>query len=110
MKKLLFIDRDGTLVFEPPITEQIDTFEQIEFLPRVIQNLSFIRHTLDYDFIIVSNQDGLGTKDYPRKRFERINKLIFSIFHTEGVDFDEFYFDEHTPEDFHPNRKPGTGC
>ena len=109
MKKLLFIDRDGTLVVEPPITEQIDTFEQIEFLPRVIQNLSFIRHTLDYDFIIVSNQDGLGTKDYPRKRFERINKLIFSIFHTEGVDFDEFYFDEHTPADFHPNRKPGTG-
>lgn len=109
MKKLLFIDRDGTLVVEPPITEQIDTFEQIEFLPRVIQNLSFIRHTLDYDFIIVSNQDGLGTEDYPRERFEPINKLIFSIFHTEGVDFDEVYFDEHTPEDFHPNRKPGTG-
>ena len=96
-------------VVEPPITEQIDRFEQVEFLPRVIQNLSFIRHTLDYDFIIVSNQDGLGTKDYPRKRFEAINKLIFSVFHTEGVDFDEFYFDEHTPDDFHPNRKPGTG-
>jgi len=109
MKKLLFIDRDGTLVVEPPITEQIDTFEQIEFLPRVIQNLSFIRHTLDYDFIIVSNQDGLGTEDYPRERFEPINKLIFSVFHTEGVDFDEVYFDEHSPGDFHPNRKPGTG-
>lgn len=109
MKKCLFIDRDGTLVVEPPITEQIDTFEQVEFLPRVIQNLSFIRHTLDYDFIIVSNQDGLGTEDYPRERFEPINDLIFRVFHTEGVDFDETYFDEHFPEDFHPNRKPGTG-
>lgn len=109
MKKLLFIDRDGTLVVEPPITEQIDSFEQIEFLPRVIQNLSFIRHTLDYDFIVVSNQDGLGTEDNPLDRFESINNLIFSVFRTEGVEFDEMYFDEHTPEDCHPNRKPGTG-
>ena len=109
MKKLLFIDRDGTLVVEPPISEQIDTFEQVEFLPRVIQNLSFIRQRLDYDFIIVSNQDGLGTADYPRERFEPINDLIFRVFHTEGVDFDEVYFDEHMPEDNHPNRKPGTG-
>jgi len=109
MKKLLFIDRDGTLVVEPPITEQIDTFEQVEFLPRVIQNLSFIRHTLDYDFILVSNQDGLGTPANPRERFEPLNDLIFRIFHTEGVDFEEKYFDEHYPEDCHPNRKPGTG-
>lgn len=109
MKKCLFIDRDGTLVVEPPITEQIDSFEQVEFLPRVIQNLSFVRHTLDYDFILVSNQDGLGTPDNPLDRFNAINDLIFSVFHTEGVDFDEMYFDEHTPEDFHPNRKPGTG-
>lgn len=109
MKKLLFIDRDGTLVIEPPITEQIDSFEQVEFLPRVIQNLSFIRHTLDYDFIIVSNQDGLGTPANPRDRFEKINDLILRVFHTEGVDFEEQYYDEHYPEDNHPNRKPGTG-
>ena len=109
MKKCLFIDRDGTLVVEPPITEQIDTFEQVEFLPRVIQNLAFIRQKLDYDLILVSNQDGLGTADYPRERFEPINDLIFRVFHTEGVDFDEMYFDEHMPEDEHPNRKPGTG-
>ena len=109
MKKLLFIDRDGTLVVEPPITEQIDTFEQVEFLPRVIQNLSFIRHTLDYDFIVVSNQDGLGTPANPRDRFEALNELIFRTFRTEGVVFDEMYFDEHYPDDFHPNRKPGTG-
>lgn len=109
MKKLLFIDRDGTLVVEPPITEQIDKFEQVEFLPRVIQNLSFIRHTLDYDFIVVSNQDGLGTKDNPMARFKKINNFIFNVFRTEGVEFEEMYFDEHTPEDNHPNRKPGTG-
>lgn len=109
MKKCLFIDRDGTLVVEPPITEQIDSFEQVEFLPRVIQNLSFIRHTLDYDFIVVSNQDGLGTPDNPLDNFTRINDLIFRVFKTEGVEFEEMYFDEHTPDDFHPNRKPGTG-
>lgn len=109
MKKLLFIDRDGTLIVEPPITEQVDRFEQIEFLPRVIQNLSFIRHKLDYDFIIVSNQDGLGTPANPLDRFTAINDLVMKIFHTEGVDFEESYYDEHTKEDNHPNRKPGTG-
>ena len=109
MKKLLFIDRDGTLIVEPPITEQVDRFDQIEFLPRVIQNLSFIRHKLDYDFIIVSNQDGLGTPANPLERFTEINDLVMKIFHTEGVDFEESYFDEHTKEDNHPNRKPGTG-
>ena len=109
MKKLLFIDRDGTLIVEPPITEQVDRFDQIEFLPRVIQNLSFIRHKLDYDFIIVSNQDGLGTPANPLERFTEINDLVMKIFHNEGVDFEESYFDEHTKEDNHPNRKPGTG-
>lgn len=109
MKKLLFIDRDGTLIVEPPVTEQVDTFEQIEFLPKVIQNLSFIRHKLDYDFIIVSNQDGLGTESYPEDRFNAINDLVMKVFHTEGVDFDEVYFDKHKPEDNAPTRKPGTG-
>ena len=109
MKKLLFLDRDGTLIVEPPITEQVDRFDQIEFLPRVIQNLSFIRHKLDFDFIIVSNQDGLGTDANPLDRFTEINNLVMKVFHTEGVDFEESYFDEHTKADNHPNRKPGTG-
>lgn len=109
MKKVLFIDRDGTLIVEPPVTEQVDSFEQVEFLPRVIQNLSFIRHKLDYDFVIVSNQDGLGTPDNPMDRFTAINDLVMRVFHTEGVDFDEMYFDEHRSGDNHPNRKPGTG-
>ena len=109
MKKVLFIDRDGTLIVEPPVTEQVDSFEQLEFLPRVIQNLSFIRHKLDYDFVIVSNQDGLGTPDYPLERFTPINDLMLRVFHTEGVDFDEVYFDPHRSSDNHPDRKPGTG-
>jgi len=109
MKKVLFIDRDGTLIVEPPVTEQVDSFEQLEFLPRVIQNLSFIRHKLDYDFVIVSNQDGLGTPANPLDRFTAINDLMLRVFRTEGVDFDEMYFDEHSSSDNHPNRKPGTG-
>ncbi len=109
MKKVLFIDRDGTLIVEPPVTEQVDSFEQLEFLPRVIQNLSFIRHKLDYDFVIVSNQDGLGTPANPLDRFTAINDLMVRVFKTEGVEFDEMYFDEHSSADHHPNRKPGTG-
>lgn len=109
MKKLLFIDRDGTLIVEPPITEQVNSFDELEFLPRVIQNLSFIRHKLDYDFVIVSNQDGLGTPANPADRFHAINNLMLKVFKTEGVEFDEQYYDEHYPEDMHPNRKPGTG-
>jgi len=109
MKKVLFIDRDGTLIVEPPVTEQVNSFEELEFLPRVIQNLSFIRHKLDYDFVIVSNQDGLGTPDNPLDRFTAINNLMLSVFRTEGVEFDEMYFDEHTSLENHPNRKPGTG-
>lgn len=109
LKKCLFIDRDGTLIVEPPVTEQVDSFEQLEFLPRVIQNLSFIRHKLDFDFVIVSNQDGLGSAEYPLERFNAINDLMLRVFHTEGVDFDEIFFDPHRSNEFHPNRKPGTG-
>ncbi len=106
---VLFIDRDGTLVVEPPVTEQVDSFEQLEFLPRVIQNLAFIRQKLDYDLVIVSNQDGLGTPDYPMERFTAINDLMLRVFRTEGVEFDDMYYDPHRASDNHPNRKPGTG-
>ena len=106
---VLFIDRDGTLIVEPPVTEQVDSFEQLEFLPRVIQNLSFIRQKLDYDLVIVSNQDGLGTPDYPMERFTAINDLMLRVFRTEGVVFDDMYFDPHRSSENHPNRKPGTG-
>lgn len=109
MKKCLFIDRDGTLIVEPPITEQVNSFEELEFKPRVIQNLSFIQQKLDFELVIVSNQDGLGTEENPQDRFEAINGLMTSIFRTEGVEFAAQYFDPHYKKDNHPNRKPGTG-
>ena len=71
-KKVLFIDRDGTLIFEPPLTYQIDTLEQLEFLPNVIRNLNFISQKTDFELVMVTNQDGLGTKVYPQDNFDKV--------------------------------------
>ena len=109
MKKVLFIDRDGTLVIEPPITYQVDTFEQLEFYPGVMRHLGFIRSKLDFEFALVSNQDGLGKPSYPRERFDAIQRLIMQTLEGEGITFDEIYIDPSTPEEHSPNRKPRTG-
>ncbi len=107
-KKVLFIDRDGTLVKEPLETEQIDTLEQLEFVPKVIRNLYNIRKNLDFILVMVSNQDGLGTPAYPEKNFNKVQKKIFGIFESEGIQFDEILIDRSYPEDKKPTRKPGT--
>ena len=76
-KRVLFIDRDGTIIAEPNNTFQVDTLDQLEFLPHVIRNLYFIRHKLDFEWVMVTNQDGLGTPVYPQENFDRVqHKLL----------------------------------
>lgn len=106
---LLFLDRDGTIVVEPPITFQIDTFDQLRFIPGAIGALSKISRQSDYAFVMVSNQDGLGTEAYPEERFVPIHDLILRTLEGEGVTFDAIHIDRTLPEDGASTRKPGIG-
>ena len=108
MKRVLFIDRDGTLIVEPSKTFQIDTLEQLEFTPGVVRNLYFIRKKLDFELVIVSNQDGMGSPNYPVEDFEKVQGKMMNIFENEGITFDKLFFDYSLPEDNLPTRKPGT--
>ncbi|MEG2493857.1 MAG: bifunctional histidinol-phosphatase/imidazoleglycerol-phosphate dehydratase HisB [Rikenellaceae bacterium] len=108
MKKVLFIDRDGTIIIEPDITFQIDTLEKLEFLPFAISSMSALRKS-DFEIVMVSNQDGLGTKDYPIANFNLVQGKMLSILGSEGVFFDDVFIDGSTPEENSPNRKPGIG-
>ena len=109
MKRALFIDRDGTLVIEPPIDYQLDSLEKLEFYPKVFQNLAFIRKNLDFEFVMVTNQDGLGTDSFPEDTFWPAHNLILKSFENEGITFDEILIDRSFPEDNAPTRKPRTG-
>ena len=108
-QKVLFIDRDGTIIAEPPVTFQVDTVEQIEFLPGVIRNLHFIRKKLDFEFALVTNQDGLGTEVYPQENFDRVQAKFIQTLANEDVTFDKIFIDKSFPEDNLLTRKPGTG-
>ena len=108
MKKILFIDRDGTIIREPE-DEQIDSFEKLQFVPRAISNLVFLRQHTDYLFVMVSNQDGLGTEAFPENTFWPVQNFILDTLKGEGVEFDEILIDPHFPEDNAPTRKPNTG-
>ena len=108
-KKVLFIDRDGTLVIEPPIDYQLDAFEKLEFYPKVFRNLHFIRQKLDFEFVMVTNQDGLGTSSFPENTFWPVHNLVMKTFANEGITFDEVFIDRSFPEDNAPTRKPRTG-
>ncbi len=107
-KKVLFIDRDGTIIVEPPVTFQVDSVEQIEFLPAVIRNLFFIRTKLDFEWVLVTNQDGLGTDVYPQENFDIVQGKFLQTLRNEGVEFDKIFIDKSFPEDNLPTRKPGT--
>ena len=109
MKKVLFIDRDGTLVVEPPIDYQLDSLEKLEFYPKVMRNLGFIRSKLDFEFVMVTNQDGLGTVSFPEETFWPAHNLMMKTLAGEGITFDEVCIDRSMPEDFAPTRKPRTG-
>jgi len=108
MKSCLFIDRDGTILVEPA-DEQIDSFEKFQFLPGVIRNLHFIRTKLDFEFVMVSNQDGLGTPSYPEEDFWPTHNIMLDTLKSEGVTFDDILIDRSFPADNLPTRKPGTG-
>jgi imidazoleglycerol-phosphate dehydratase/histidinol-phosphatase len=108
MKKALFIDRDGTLVVEPPVDFQVDSLEKLEYLPGVFRNLYFIRQQLDYELIMVSNQDGMGSPRYPEEIFNLVQDKILMAFKNEGITFDAIHIDCSMPEDNLPTRKPGT--
>ena len=108
MKRALFIDRDGTILVEPA-DEQIDSYEKFQFVPGVIGALKFLRQHTDYVFVMVSNQDGLGTDSYPEKDFWPTQNLMLDILKGEGVEFDAIHIDRSFPADNLPTRKPGTG-
>lgn len=109
MKKALFIDRDGTLVIEPPEDYQLDSLEKLEFYPGVFQNLSKIARELDYELVMVTNQDGLGTDSFPEDTFWPAHNKMLKAFENEGIIFDDILIDKSFPEENLPTRKPGTG-
>lgn len=109
MKRALFIDRDGTLVMEPPIDYQLDSLEKLEFYPKVFRNLYFIREQLDFEFVMVTNQDGLGTASFPEETFWPAHNKMLKALEGEGIVFDDILIDPSLPEDNSPNRKPRTG-
>lgn len=106
--RCLFIDRDGTLIEEPQ-DEQIDSFAKLKFVKGVFKNLSFIREHLDFKFVMVSNQDGLGTDSYPEETFWPVHNFVMQSLQGEGITFDDIHIDRHWPKDMSPMRKPGVG-
>ncbi len=108
MKKVLFIDRDGTLVVEPPVDKQLDSLEKLEFVPGVFRNLGIIREKTGFEFVIVSNQDGLGTASFPTETFLPPQNKMLQAFRNEGIEFDAIHIDPSMPEENKPTRKPGT--
>lgn len=107
MKKVLFIDRDGTIIEEPE-DEQVDSLDKLKFLPHVITALAGIANETDYELVMVTNQDGLGTDSFPEKDFWPAHNKLLQILEGEGVRFAEIFIDRSLPSDNSPSRKPGT--
>lgn len=108
-KKVLFIDRDGTIILEPPVDYQVDSLEKLEFYPGVFQNLSRIANQLDFELAMVTNQDGLGTHLFPEDTFWPAQNKMMTALVGEGIEFNDVHIDKSMPEDDAPTRKPRTG-
>ncbi|MFD2550906.1 bifunctional histidinol-phosphatase/imidazoleglycerol-phosphate dehydratase HisB [Bizionia sediminis] len=108
MKKVLFIDRDGTLINETQ-DQQIDSFDKLKFYPQVFQYLGRIAQELDFELVLITNQDGLGTKAFPENTFWPVHNFILNTFKSEGVTFEAVYIDKTFAKDNAPTRKPNTG-
>ena len=109
MKKVLFIDRDGTLAIEPPVDYQLDSFKKLEFYPKVFQYLGKIAKELDFELVMVTNQDGLGTSSFPEATFWPVHNFLVKTFEKEGIVFTEQIIDRTFARDNAPTRKPNTG-
>lgn len=109
MKKVLFIDRDGTIIVEPPTDFQVDSLEKLEFLPKAISALRKIAEETDYELVMVTNQDGLGTDSFPEPTFWPAQNKMLQTLAGENIHFTNVHVDRSFPEDNLPTRKPGIG-
>jgi imidazoleglycerol-phosphate dehydratase / histidinol-phosphatase len=109
MKRILFIDRDGTLIQEAPPTYQLDSFEKLTFYPHMFEYMTRIARELDYELVMVTNQDGLGTSSFPEDTFWPLHNLVMKSLEGEGIRFSAVHIDRSFPKDNAPTRKPGTG-
>lgn len=107
-KRALFIDRDGTLIVEPPVDFQVDSLEKLELIPGALRAMHFIASRLPYELVMVTNQDGLGTDSFPEDTFYPAHNKMLRTFANEGVTFDDIIIDRTFPEENAPTRKPGT--
>jgi imidazoleglycerol-phosphate dehydratase/histidinol-phosphatase len=109
MRKILFIDRDGTLIKEAPPTYQLDSFEKLEFYPDMFMWMKRIATELDFELVMVTNQDGMGTPSFPEDTFWPVHNFVMKSLVNEGINFSAFHIDKTFPKDNAPTRKPNTG-
>jgi len=108
-KRVIFLERDGTLIAEPPHDYQVDSFEKLHFLPGVLRNLYILQQELDVEWAMITNQDGLGTDEFPEHSFWGPHNKMLDVFASEGITFKEIFIDRSFKHENSPNRKPGTG-
>jgi imidazoleglycerol-phosphate dehydratase/histidinol-phosphatase len=109
MKRILFIDRDGTLIDEAPPTYQLDSYDKLTFYPGMFEYMGRIAREFDYELVMVTNQDGLGTASFPEDTFWPLHNLVMKSLEGEGIHFSAVHIDRTFPKDNAPTRKPGIG-